>query len=244
MEGYDARTYGEAFADVYDEWYRGISDVDTTVSALAELAGGRHALELGVGTGRLAIPLARLGVAVTGVDTSPAMLERLAAADPAGAVRAIEADMVTGLPAGPFALAFVAYNTFFNLTEPGAQVACFAAVADRLEQAGRFVIEAFVPDDPPRDGDDVAVREITADRVVLAITRHDAAQQRAEGQFVELTEAGGVRLRPWSIRYATPSQLDAMAEAAGFELERRSEDFGGTPFDDHSDRHVSVYRKT
>jgi SAM-dependent methyltransferase len=243
VEGYDDRTYGDAFADVYDDWYRGISDVDTTVADLLRLADDGPVLELGVGTGRLAIPLARRGAQVTGIDTSPAMLARLADSDPDGLVGTIEGDMVTDLPAGPFGLVFVAYNTLFNLTDDGAQAACFAAVADRLAPGGRFLIEAFVPDDPPRDGDDVAVRDLAADRVVLSITRHDAPAQTAMGQFVELTERGGVRLRPWSIRYATPPQLDDLAAAVGLVREHRWEAFGGHPFDDASPRHVSVYRK-
>ena len=246
MEGYDERTYGEAFADVYDEWYRGISDVDDTVVDLLALAGDGPILELGVGTGRIAVPLAEAGraagVRVVGVDASAAMLARLAERDTARLVRAVEGDMVTGLPPGPFSLVFVAYNTLFNLTADGAQAACFAAVAERLVPGGRFVVECFVPDEPPRHGDVVSVRSLTADRVVLAVTRNDPANQAAAGQFVELTEAGGVRLRPWSIRYATPAQLDTTAGAAGFVVEHRWEAFGGSPFDETSPRHVTVYR--
>jgi hypothetical protein len=171
------------------------------------------------------------------------MLARLANADPDGLVEAVHGDMVSDLPAGPFTLVVVAYNTIFNLTAPGAQARCFEAVAARLVPGGRFVVEAFVPDDPPRRGDDVTVRSLAADRVVLSITVHDPDHHVAEGQFVELTEAGGVRLRPWSIRYAAPAQLDAMADAAGLRLDDRWEDFSRTPFDADSPRHVSVYRK-
>lgn len=251
MEGYDETTYGEAFADVYDEWYRGVSDIETTVATLARLAVDTtrtepraRVLELGIGTGRLAIPLARAhrdAVSVTGVDTSPAMLDVLARRDTDGLVDVHEADMVTGLPTGPFDLVLIAYNTLFNLTGDGDQQRCFDAVAARLVDGGRFVVEAFVPD-PSRDGDDVAIRSMTADRVVLSVSRHHAPGQRAEGQFVELTEAGGVRLRPWSIRYTTPSQLDSMAAHAGFEVEARWSDMSGTAFDDRSERHVTVYR--
>lgn len=246
MDGYGARTYGEAFADVYDEWYAGISDIDATVTDLLDLAAGGPVLELGVGTGRLAVPLAEagrvVGVRVVGVDTSPSMLERLATRDTAHLVRALEADMVSGLPDGPFALVFVAYNTLFNLTDDGAHAACFRAVAERLGPGGRFVVEAFVPDEPPRSGDDVSVRTLATDRVVLSVTRHEPDRQSAAGQFVELTEAGGVRLRPWSIRYATPGQLDRLAADAGFALEHRWAGFGRTPFEPDSPRHVSVYR--
>jgi SAM-dependent methyltransferase len=252
MEGYDETTYGDAFADVYDDWYAGISDIPTTIDTLAELARGGRArdaavrvLELGVGTGRLAVPLAEAHpgvITVVGVDASRAMLDRLTERDPDRLVETVEGEMVSGLPDGPFDLAFVAYNTLFNLTGGGEQAACFRAVADRLRPGGRFVVEAFVPDDPPRDGDDVSVRSMAADRVVLSITRHSALESTAEGHFVELTERHGVRLRPWSIRYRTPDELDALAEGAGFELERRWQDMARTSFTTDSDRHVSVYR--
>ena len=247
MEGYDDTTYGDAFADVYDDWYQGISNIDDTVADLIDLAEGGPVLELGVGTGRLAVPLAEAGRAaslrVVGIDTSAAMLERLTARDPDGLVDVHVGDMVTALPDGPFSLVFVAYNTLFNLTDDDAQAACFDAVAARLRAGGRFVIEAFVPDEPPRHGSDVGVRSLSADRVVLSVTVHDPERSTAEGQFVEFTESGGVRLRPWSIRYATPTELDELATRAGFDLEHRWEAFGRSPFDDDSSRHVSVYRK-
>jgi SAM-dependent methyltransferase len=247
MEGYGADTYGEAFADVYDEWYHAVSDVDSTVEGLLALAGRGPVLELGVGTGRLAIPLAEAGrptgVKVVGIDASSAMLERLAARDPQGLVEAVQGDMSSDLPDGPFTLVFVAFNTLFNLHDDGAQARCFATVADRLVPGGRFVIDAFVPDPSRYRGDSVSVRSLTADRVVLSISVDDPERQVAEGQFVELTEAGGVRLRPWSIRYAGPADLDAHADAAGLTLEHRWETFAGAPFDADSPRHVTTYRR-
>jgi SAM-dependent methyltransferase len=247
MHGFDANSYGDAFADVYDDWYQGISDVDLAVVELLDLAGGGPVLELGVGTGRIAVPLAEAGladgVAVVGIDASEAMLARLAWRDPGSLVTTIHGDMRYDLPDGPFALVFAAYNTLFNLTDEGAQAQCFADVHERLRPGGRFVVEAFVPDDPPRRGDTVTVRSLAADRVVLSVSVDDPDNQSAEGQFVELTEAGGVRLRPWSIRYSTPEQLDEYARAAELALELRWESFGRTVFDDESTRHVSVYRR-
>jgi SAM-dependent methyltransferase len=239
--GSPSSSYGDAFADVYDDWYRGVSDVDATVAMLTELAAGRTVLELGVGTGRLAIPLAARGVAVTGVDTSAAMLRRLAGNDRDGQVTVILGDMVDDLPAGPFGVVFVAYNTLFNLESEQRQHACFAAVAERLTPDGAFVVEAFVPS--PQPGSALTLRSLEADRVVLSITVYDWDGQRAEGQYVELTEANGVRLRPWSIRYAPPAELDDMAAAAGLALRARWGDFDRRPFTDDSDRHVSVYSR-
>ena len=244
VDGYDETTYGRAFADVYDDWYAGISDIEATVTDLARLAGPGPVLELGVGTGRLAIPLAVHAphLAVVGVDSSDEMLARLRARPHPETLSARLGDMVDELPDGPFALAFVAYNTIFNLLTAERQHACFAAVAQRLAPGGRIVVEAFVPDDPPRDGDHIEIRTLAAGRVVLSVSRHDAATQRADGQFVELTEHGGVRLRPWSIRYASPTQLDAMAARAGLEIEHRWESFGALPYRASSSRHVTVYR--
>lgn len=239
MDGFHEASYGDAFADVYDEWYGGISDVEATVHMLAALADGRPVLELGVGTGRLAVPLAAAGVDVTGVDSSAAMLGVLAGKS--SAVRAVQADMVDGLPDGPFGLVFVAYNTFFNLTTAERQRACFEAVAARLTPGGMFVIEAAVPDPHRPPGGTVAVRSIAADRVVLSVDVHVPEAQRVDAQLIELTEAGGVRLRPASIRYAAPAELDAMAAAAGFEVGERWEDFAQAPFAADSAQHVTIY---
>lgn len=248
MDGYDNTTYGDAFADIYDEWYQAISDIDATVADLLDLAGDGPIIELGVGTGRIAVPLAIAGAAtqvhVTGVDSSEAMLRRLTERDLDSLVAVTAGDMVTGLPVGPFSLAFVAYNTLFNLTADDQQLACFRSVIERLSPGGRFVVEAFVPEVPAsHPADQVSVRSMTADRVVLSVTVHRSGGRLIDGQFVEFTEAGGVRLRPWSIRYSTPIEIDAMAAEAGFELEYRWEQFGRTPFTDDSPRHVSVYLK-
>lgn len=243
MRGYDHRSYGQAMADVYDEWYADVTDVSATVERMLAVAGaGGRVLELGVGTGRLAVPMAAAGLIVVGVDSSEAMLAELAARDPHGAVDAVLGDMVDGLPDDTFDAALIAYNTMFNLLDADGQQRCFEMVAARLKPGGAFVVEAFVPDtEQAAGGSDVTVRSIAADRVVLSVSVTDPATQRAEGQFVQFTESGGVRLRPWSIRWSTPRELDAMAEAAGLILHERYADMAGAPFDDASAAHVSVY---
>ena len=246
MRGYNNSSYGDSFAEVYDEWYQGISDVETTVDVLADLvrsAGEGRVLELGVGTGRLAIPLAESGVEVHGLDTSELMLQQMVTKDGGADVHAHLGDMVDGLPDGPFALVFVAYNTFFNLLTSERQQACFSSVASRLVDGGFFVIEAFVPDPTHDPASSITVRSIAADRVVLSVSTANAADQLAEGQFIDITEAGGVRLRPWSIRWATTAQLDEMAVAAGMTLMDRWEAFDRTPFTADSERQVSVFCK-
>jgi SAM-dependent methyltransferase len=249
MEGYTSTTYGAAFADVYDDWYLGISDADVSadlVVALArESAGDRRprVVELAAGTGRLTVPIAARDIDVVGVDSSPEMLARLHARDPERRVTTIVGDMVDDLPGGPFDVALVAYNSLFNLDRRERQQACFHAVADRLAPRGRFVVEAFVPEDPPRVGTVVAVRSMTTSEVVLSISEHDPENQRAHGQFVSFVDGERVRLRPWAVRYAPPDELDAMAAAAGLVVEARWEDFDRHPFGDGSPRHVTVYTR-
>ncbi len=243
MDGYTGSTYGDAFADVYDDWYQHITPVDATVDLLAEVAGEfapLPVLELGVGTGRLAIPLAARGVDVVGLDASTAMLGKLSEHDTTGAVRTCLGDMVEDQPAGPFGLVFVAFNTFFNLLSEDRQQACFAAVAQRLVPGGVFMIEAFVPE--PQPSPSVGVRSMTADSVVLSVSTHDDAAQTAQGHFISFSESGGVRMRPWAIRYATVDQLDAMAVLSGFRLAERWEDAERAPFTADSARHVTLYR--
>ncbi len=245
VEGYDEATYGDRIADVYDDWYGEITDTTACVERLRQLAGEGPVLELGVGTGRLAIPLAHTGLRVTGVDTSTAMLQQLAAKPGGSSVETIAGDMAAP-PIGDrtFALVFVAYNTLFNLTAPGAQQVCFGEAARRLDRAGRFVVEAFVPDSDGVGPTDVIVpREVTADRVVLSVTRSRPDEQVLLGQYIDITETG-IRLRPWHLRYAWPDELDAMANKAGMTLESRSAGWRDEPFDDESQTHVSVYVRT
>lgn len=246
MEGYDRATYGDRFAPVYDDWYEGITDADACAARVAELAdlahdaGGGPVLELGVGTGRLAIPIARLGVEVVGVDASEAMLERLRGKAAAESVEALLGDMADPPVAGrAFAVALVAYNTLFNLVDPADQARCFANVARLLLPGGSFVVEAFVPAEGRAEAS-VEPRTIAADRVVLSVSRSDPATQEAMGQYVDITEEG-IRLRPWHIRWSTPAQLDAMATAAGLVLADRWADWAGTPFDADSPAHVTRY---
>jgi SAM-dependent methyltransferase len=250
VEGYTPQSYGAAFADVYDEWYGGLSDAevsaDVVVGLARAVAGDRRprVLELGVGTGRLALPIAARDVDVVGADTSPEMLARLAAHDPEGTVTPVLGDMVDDLPDGPFDVVLVAYNTLFNLETAERLQACFTAVAARLSPGGMFVVEAFVPEDPPRSGSVVTVRSMSTREVVLSISEHDPEQQRAFGHFVSFVDGERVRLRPWAVRYATPAELDACASAAGLAVAHRWEDFEGHPFEDTSPRHVTVYALT
>jgi SAM-dependent methyltransferase len=244
MEGYRPESYGERIADVYDELFADVSDVGAYVAFLDSLVVRRPAriLELAAGTGRLAIPLAGLGHDVTGIDVSAEMLDRLRAADVDELVSVVHGDMVDDLPAGRFDLVFVAFNSLFMLADADRQRACFAAVARVLAPGGAFVVEAFVPWDPPRGGPHVELRSMTTDRVVLAAHLTDSVNQTVNGQFIELVDGQPVRLRPYVLRWSRPAELDAWAAAAGLRLGERFADVQRAPFTDGSPFHVSVYR--
>lgn len=249
VDGYDARTYGDAFADVYDQWYAEVGDPVAAAACLAALAGEASAgavLELGVGSGRLAVPLAALGVEVWGVDASPAMLERLAARPGGDRVRAVLADMadprtaLAGAP--PFAVVVVAFNTFFLLASEALQRSCLAACRSLLAAGGTVVVECDVPAAPPTGVERVVEpRRIGVDHVVLTVSEHDPATQVVHGQHVELRE-DGIRLRPWMLRYVTPEQLDALAAEAGLAPHERWRGWDRTPYAPGEVMHVSTYR--
>ena len=249
IDGYDASTYGERFADVYDDWYAGVTDADACVARIAELAAaadGGPVLELGVGSGRLAAPLAARGIEVHGVDASPAMLDRLRTRTGGDAVVAHLGDMAElDVPAHlRFSVVLVAFNTFFNIATEAGQRRCLERVAAVLEPGGRLVLETFVPDDDQdASGATAAVepRHIGVDEVVLTVSRVDRGAQTVSGQHVQLTERG-IRLRPWHLRWATPPQLDDMAGAAGLSLEWRHAGWSGEPFTDESTTQVACYR--
>jgi len=245
VDGLDASSYGEAFADVYDDWYGDVSDLEGTLDTIAELAGAGPVLELGIGTGRIAIPLAAKGIEVHGIDASPAMVERLRAKPGGDAIPVTLGDFAEldpdALPR--YAVVLAAYNTLFNLSTAEAQQRCLAAVAARLRPGGCLVLEAFVPGPEPEGTDaQVTPSAIGADRVVLQVTRRHPRTQTVDGSTISITEAG-IRLRPWHIRYAPPAELDTMAAAAGLALCRRHAGWRSEPFLADSASHVSVYRR-
>ena len=252
MEGYRSESYGERFADVYDDLYHGVSDVPSTTRFFDELVraatGGEpgRVMELAAGTGRLTLPLAELGHDVTALDISPDMLDRLRRKDASrttgGRVTTIVGDMARDLPAGPFDVVFIAFNSLFMLTDPDDQAECFASVAGVLGERGAFVLEPFVPYDPPRTGAAFELRSMTADRVVVSISSTDPTTQIVTGQIVDLVHGRPVTLRPYVLRYSTPAELDAFATGAGLHLTERYANFERSPFDDNSSFHVSVYR--
>jgi SAM-dependent methyltransferase len=220
MEGYRPETYGDRIADVYDAMMADLPDPTDSVDRLAELAGPGPALELGIGTGRVALPLAARGVEVHGVDASEAMVGRLRA-KPGGEAIPVTLGDFAGVPVeGDYRLVYVVFNTFFALLTQDDQVRCFAGVARRLAPGGAFVLQGFVPDlGLYAGGQSVRATHLGLDQVRLDLARHDPVAQRVDFQHVVLAE-GGVRLHPGAIRYAWPSELDLMARLAGLRAAR------------------------
>ena len=243
MKGFDATTYGDRIADIYDELYEGMLDTDSTVELLAELAGKGPVLELAVGTGRVAIPLAERGIEVHGIDSSESMVERLRAKEGGDRISVTMADFAEVGVDGRFSLIFVVFNTLFALTSQEEQVRCFRNVAEHLEDDGSFVVEVFVPDVARFDhGQRVSADRVEVDRVVLEASLHDPVGQRVVSQHVVIGETGN-RLVPVHIRYAWPSELDLMARLAGLRLKDRWGGWRRESFPAESTRHVSVYEK-
>ena len=241
MNEYGSATYGDRIADIYDRLHPGTGSATPEVRALARLAGGGRALELGIGTGRVALPLAELGVAIHGIDASEAMAAAVRA-KPGGAEIPLTVGDFADVPVGgTFTLIFAVFNTFFALTTQDAQVRCFRRVAGRLADGGTFLIEAFVPD-PARfsGGQRVGVTRVDTDSATLEVARHDALHQRVYSQQVVLSESG-TRLYPVQIRYVWPSELDLMARLAGLRLRERWSDWTGAPFTAASTNHISLY---
>ncbi|MCK2215719.1 class I SAM-dependent methyltransferase [Actinomadura sp. ATCC 31491] len=241
MAEFDASSYGRHIADIYDETVRGLP-TDTAVACLARLAEGGPVLEFGIGTGRLALPLAERGLAVAGVDGSPDMVAALRAKPGGDRVPVTVGDFAEVRAGEAFALVVLAFNTVFALPSQDAQVRCFANAAAHLRPGGRFVVEAWVPD-PGAFRDRAALRllalsedVVTAEAALLA-----PAEQMMYTTKIRLT-GEGPRLLPANHRYAWPAELDLMGRLAGLEREHRWADWAGTPFTDDSRAHVSVYR--
>jgi SAM-dependent methyltransferase len=243
MDGYGPSIYGDRIADVYDDWYGERLLPDDAVAFLAPLAAGGRVLELGIGTGRVALPLAACGLDVSGVDASSRMVEKLRAKAGGAAIPVVIGDFADVEVEGTFRLVYVAFTTFFALPSQEVQLRCLRRVAEVLEPGGRFVVEVFVPDVTRyAAGQSTTTMEAGGDHVLLDAMRHDPVNQVVEGHHVLITE-GSVSLYPLRLRYCWPAELDVMARLSGLELEERVAWYDRAPFDARSTRHVSVYRR-
>jgi len=214
--------------------------LEPVVDFLAELAGDGDALELGIGTGRVALPLARRGVRVRGIDLSEAMVARLRAKPGAEEIDVAIGDFATTRVEGTFSLAYLVFNTINNLTTQDAQVACFQNVAAHLEPGGCFVIEVGVPGLqrlPP--GETFQAFDVSAAH--LGFDEYDIASQGLISHHYSLV-AGAWEAASIPFRYVWPSELDLMARLAGMTLRDRFRDWNREPFTSESRKHVSVWQ--
>ena len=241
MKGYEpVMSFGEDVARTCRDVQRG--DEVAAVAFLAQRAGPGPALELAIGTGRIALPLAARGIPVDGIDISPAMVDQLRA-QPGGDQLSVTIGDFADVPVtGAYRLIFVVWNTFFNLLSQEDQVRCFENVAAHLTDDGSFVVEAFVPTFlyQLRNHQYVDAEAIEVDEVRLDLLRHNAATQMLEESHVTLSPAG-IRLNPVVQRYAWPCELDLMARIAGLRLKERWGGWEREPFHSSSSAHVSVY---
>ena len=241
MQDYGPETYGDRIAGVYDSLYEDLLDTEAAVGTLARLAGAGPVLELAIGTGRLALPLAQRGLDVRGIDASEEMVARLRAKAGGADLPVAMGDFADVDVEESFSLVYIAFNTIFALLTQHDQVRCFRNVAGRLAAGGRFLVEAFVPDLARFDrGQRVGVTSVRLDQVDFEVSRHDAVNQRVDSQHIFVTEHG-TQLYPVSLRYAFPSELDLMARLAGLELQERWAGWSEEPFTNSSTGHVSVY---
>ena len=241
MNFYADETYGERVAGVYDEWHTQANP--RSIELLATLAGDGRALELGIGTGRIALPLAAKGVNVTGIDASQSMIDRLRSKPGSEHINVEPGSFADVQVDGEFSLVYVVFNTFFALGSQEEQVRCFRNVATHLTANGCFVIEAFVPDLNRFTGGQVNwATKVTEERVELDAGQHDSVTQRVISQKVVITD-GNVRLYPVQIRYAWPSELDLMAQLAGLRLRERWSSWERAPFNSTSGKHISIYER-
>jgi SAM-dependent methyltransferase len=231
-----AARYEESATDMFDR-----AAVDPVVEFLAQVAGSGRALELGIGTGRIALPLAERGVPVHGIELSKAMAQRLREKPGGEAIDVTIGDFATTTVDGSFSLVYLVYNTIMNLTTQAAQVACFRNVAAHLEPGGCFVIEVMVPELrrlPP--GETFMV--FSGSENYWGIDEYDVATQGLISHHLEDVD-GALNRVSMPFRYVWPSELDLMAQLAGMTLRERWSGWDRAPFTNDSRKHVSVWEK-
>ena len=236
---------GHDVADVYDAWCASLETLDTegAVAALATLAGDGPVLELAIGTGRLALPLAARGLEVQGIDASAEMVAKLHEKPGGDQILVTIGDLVDVAVSGSFSLVFIVFNTFFGLRSADDQARCFRNVRAHLTEGGLFVIESSVPDLKrfAADGEKSVRRLDFNETTVIDTATHDRAAQRVDQEHIVM-RADGTSVVPFSVRYAYPDELDNMAEAAGMRLLDRWGGWRREPFSDPTISFISIYQ--
>ncbi|MFF3751507.1 class I SAM-dependent DNA methyltransferase [Streptomyces sp. NPDC002018] len=218
------------------------SAVEAAVDVLAGLARDGRALELAVGTGRVALPLARRGVPVHGIDMSRAMVARLRAKPGGDEIGVTIGDFATTRVDGAFSVAYLVFNTIMNLTTQAAQVECFRNAAAHLEPGGSFVIEVMIPELRKLPvGQNVVPFHVSSTRWAFDVYQ-DVASQAMSSNYVDVVDGRG-EYRSVPFRYVWPAELDLMAQLAGLRLRERWDGWTREPFTIESRQHVSVWEK-
>jgi len=215
--------------------------VDPVIDFLVEIAGSGRALELGIGTGRIALPLGRRGVPVHGIELSKAMAARLRSKPGGEEIGVTIGDFATTTVDGTFSVAYLVFNTILNLTTQAAQIQCFRNVAAHLEPGGCFVVEVGVPELqrlPPGE----TIRAFHVSETSWGLDEYDVAMQGLTSHHFEIVD-GRVERNSVPFRYAWPSELDLMAQLAGMKLRERWSGWKREPFTSDSRKHVSVWEK-
>ncbi len=234
--------FDEDVARAYDAEHTDEGYLSECVDFLTTLADGAPVLELAIGTGRVALPLAESGLAVSGIELSPAMVEQMRRKPGGADIPVVIGDMASATIEGRFGLVVLVFNTICNLTSQDQQTACFRNAARHLEAGGCFVIETFVPPIQKLPlGESLRAFDANADH--WGIDEVDTATQAMTSHHLWV-RGGEIVRRSIPFRYAWPSELDLMAQLAGMELAERWEDWERTPFSRTSERHVSVWRKS
>jgi trans-aconitate methyltransferase len=248
VDGYDASTYGDSFAAVYDQWYSDLDDADFLESIVSSLPPQSvRVLELGVGTGRLVAQWLSLrptsNDTIIGIDSSEAMLKIAHEKNFPTSVSFIQGDFSEQLPTGPFDVVFIGYNTLFNVPDESALLACISHVAHELAPAGSLYMDAVIPNSTDASTHE-SMQTMATGEEVLATSHHDPLSQRITGTFTHVGTEHGSQIRSFAIRYFTPLQLDAIAEQSGLALFSRYADGRQTAFTSDSYRHISRYSPT
>jgi SAM-dependent methyltransferase len=237
--------FGEDVANRYDDPEDEMSQaaaIDPVVDFIADLAGHGAALELGIGTGRIALPLSERGVRVHGIDLSTAMVAKLQAKDGAEKIGVTIGDFATTTVEETFAVAYLVFNTIMNLTMQDEQVACFRNVAAHLEPGGCFVIEVMLPDLQRLPAGET-IRPFTVTATRLGFDEYDVVAQGLVSHHYSVAD-GKLRVNAIPFRYVWPAELDLMARLAGMTLRERWTDWHREPFTADSTTHISVWQKT
>lgn len=241
MKGYEPDTFGKLHADQYDELHNP-GTTEEAVALLGDLAGKGRTLELAIGTGRVALPLAKQGVEISGFDASTEMIAKLKEKPGGEDIPTFVADMANFELGERFDFAFLIFNTIYNLTTQQDQVSCFQSTAKHLNPRGKFLVEAFMPNRETFENHQaVRTKHVSFDSVWLEAVKHDPLTQNLNYQRIKISPEG-TQLSPLPMRYIWPSELDLMAQLAGMKLIDRWGSWQRAPFTSDSQMHVSLYQ--